>query len=138
MDLSLINLKPHLLDIWCLLNTDVGKQVLGVLGLGGLVSIATSIRKIPKSTDAAITKRNAFNRRRRRTIAAGITGSILIVGYLLLYLHCKRLLIDLDAACSAAKAADIVVPWLLSLYAVGLVGLMLTTTFHIRASKPNV
>jgi phosphate/sulfate permease len=135
MDWLRIALDDVAFPTWCMLTSEIGKPIMGLVGLGGITSILRSLYTLPIPQSPIVTERNKKRRYRRRTVALGWLAVVclaLSVGAYLYATNCLRTfgkVCDMNAPPQGAAIA--VTPFLVTT----VVGLILLASYHARAFK---
>lgn len=120
---------------WCILTSEVGKPVMGLVGLGGIISIFRTLYALPIPCSEIITDRNRKRRYRRRTVALGWLTVVCLVASVGTYWCATSSLRNFGKVCEMDSpphgAAIAVIPFLV----MAAIGLAFLGWFHARATK---
>jgi hypothetical protein len=134
MDWSLTSFDQVALWLWCLLTGEVGKPVLGFVGLAGLFGIIRSLATLPVPKSEFITVFNKKTRYRRSTVFLGVFTMCVLVVALYCYVRSSEFLKLFGKVCELPVAVADSAITLLPLFVSLLLGLLLSAWFYWRVN----
>jgi hypothetical protein len=135
MDWPPTNFDAGSVAAWCTLTSDIGRPVLGLVGLGGVIAVIKSLWTLPVVASEIVTIRNKQKRYRRRTILIGWLALISLFISVGMYLYSTSLLRTVGKVCemnsTSAAAANAVLPFI----GTTILTLIFVAWFHARALR---
>jgi hypothetical protein len=135
MDWILTYLDTASVAIWCTLNSEIGKPVLGFVGGSGLLAVIKSLWTLPPVTAEIITIRNQRRTYRGWTIFLGWLVLCALVLCIIMYSVSVNLLLPLGKVCELSPTPDTVARKLLPFFGAVILVAIIISWFQARVDK---
>jgi hypothetical protein len=134
-----MNLDSLAITAWCILTSDIGKPMMGLVGFGGLIATVRSLW-IPVAESNIITLRNRQRRYRRITIIVGLVALFSFMSSIPMYAYSTSHLRAMGKVCEMSEtphaAATGVLPFLAATtFALILFGCFQARVFNMKNSS---